>query len=357
MSAGWLRIVCAALVLAGAAPSPARAPSISIARAARCAASRRPSARCCARRRRRTCAAVTGLRGVSRRAARDPARLGARARTGDVARLRDRAALLGSRRPFAAHRRSWSDRFETSSYVDRGFDLAPQGPPNGNDPGLGDGATYYYRVRAYDDDGRTRRGRFRDRRGEHVRASPRRPGDCASTASSRAQVGLSLARARGSARAWLRGRAQPERRGAVQRRRPRRRPAPHHLRRPRSRRPPRLLLPGGGGEHGRRRGRPERARARADQAPSRCRRRASASQAAAAATRSSGSRTPSATSRTTGCSGRSAASSFEDVAHVEQPSFADKTAPSDELVSYRVIAVDADGLESAPSAAVEAPGP
>ena len=44
-----------------------------------------------------------------------------------------------------------NDRFETS-FVDRGADLAPKaGPPSSTD--LGDGATYYYRVRAFDASG------------------------------------------------------------------------------------------------------------------------------------------------------------------------------------------------------------
>jgi fibronectin type 3 domain-containing protein len=37
-----------------------------------------------------------------------------------------------------------------SSYVDRGFDLARKSPLTGSDPGLGDGARYFYRLRAYD---------------------------------------------------------------------------------------------------------------------------------------------------------------------------------------------------------------
>jgi len=47
---------------------------------------------------------------------------------------------------------------------------------------------------------------------------------------------------------------------------------------------------------------------------------------------------------------------FEDLASVDAPHFTDASAPADEPVSYRVIAVDADGLESAPSASVDAPG-
>lgn len=47
---------------------------------------------------------------------------------------------------------------------------------------------------------------------------------------------------------------------------------------------------------------------------------------------------------------------FEDLASVEAPRFSDTSAPADEHVSYRVIAVDADGLESVPSASVDAPG-
>jgi len=46
-----------------------------------------------------------------------------------------------------------TDRFETG-LVDRGFDLAPKSPLAGGEPGLGDGAAYHYRVRAYDPSGR-----------------------------------------------------------------------------------------------------------------------------------------------------------------------------------------------------------
>ena len=46
-----------------------------------------------------------------------------------------------------------TDRFETG-LLDRGFDLAPKSPAAEGSPGLGDGATYYYRVRAYDGNGR-----------------------------------------------------------------------------------------------------------------------------------------------------------------------------------------------------------
>ena len=46
-----------------------------------------------------------------------------------------------------------TDRFETG-HLDRGFDLAPKASAAGGEPGLGDGTTYFYRVRAYDDDGR-----------------------------------------------------------------------------------------------------------------------------------------------------------------------------------------------------------
>jgi fibronectin type 3 domain-containing protein len=48
---------------------------------------------------------------------------------------------------------------------------------------------------------------------------------------------------------------------------------------------------------------------------------------------------------------------FEDLASVEAPHFVDETAPPDEPLEYRVIAVDADGLESAPSAPVQVPRP
>ena len=44
------------------------------------------------------------------------------------------------------------DRFETG-VLDRGFDLAPKSPAANGEPGLGDGATYYYRVRAFDAQG------------------------------------------------------------------------------------------------------------------------------------------------------------------------------------------------------------
>lgn len=40
------------------------------------------------------------------------------------------------------------DRFETA-YLDQGFDLARKASAAGGDPGLGDGATYFYRVRAF----------------------------------------------------------------------------------------------------------------------------------------------------------------------------------------------------------------
>ncbi len=46
-----------------------------------------------------------------------------------------------------------TDRFETG-LLDRGFDLAPKSPAAEGNPGLGDGAAYYYRVRAYDAEGR-----------------------------------------------------------------------------------------------------------------------------------------------------------------------------------------------------------
>ncbi len=41
------------------------------------------------------------------------------------------------------------DRFETG-LLDRGFDLAPKSPATGGEAGLGDGAAYFYRVRAFD---------------------------------------------------------------------------------------------------------------------------------------------------------------------------------------------------------------
>ncbi len=44
------------------------------------------------------------------------------------------------------------DRFETG-LLDRGFDLAPKSPATEGEPGLGDGATYYYRVRTFDAQG------------------------------------------------------------------------------------------------------------------------------------------------------------------------------------------------------------
>jgi hypothetical protein len=45
------------------------------------------------------------------------------------------------------------DRFETS-FVDRGADLAPKATPGGTGADLGDGTTYYHRVRAFASDGR-----------------------------------------------------------------------------------------------------------------------------------------------------------------------------------------------------------
>ncbi|MCC6640518.1 MAG: hypothetical protein IT386_05050 [Deltaproteobacteria bacterium] len=45
-----------------------------------------------------------------------------------------------------------TDRFETG-LLDRGFDLAPKAPQAQGEPGLGDGASYYYRVRAFDAQG------------------------------------------------------------------------------------------------------------------------------------------------------------------------------------------------------------
>lgn len=45
------------------------------------------------------------------------------------------------------------DRFETA-FVDRGSDLAPKATPSGSGSDLGDGATYYHRVRAFASDGR-----------------------------------------------------------------------------------------------------------------------------------------------------------------------------------------------------------
>jgi hypothetical protein len=45
-----------------------------------------------------------------------------------------------------------TDRFETG-LLDRGFDLAPKSPAAEGEPGLGDGAAYYYRVRAFDTQG------------------------------------------------------------------------------------------------------------------------------------------------------------------------------------------------------------
>ncbi len=44
------------------------------------------------------------------------------------------------------------DRFETG-VLDRGFDLAPKSAAAGGEPGLGDGAEYFYRVRAFDGSG------------------------------------------------------------------------------------------------------------------------------------------------------------------------------------------------------------
>jgi len=44
------------------------------------------------------------------------------------------------------------DRFETG-LLDRGFDLAPKSPAAEGEPGLGDGAAYAYRVRAFDAQG------------------------------------------------------------------------------------------------------------------------------------------------------------------------------------------------------------
>lgn len=46
-----------------------------------------------------------------------------------------------------------TDRFETG-LLDRGFDLAPKSPAAAGEPGLGDGAEYHYRVRAFDAEGR-----------------------------------------------------------------------------------------------------------------------------------------------------------------------------------------------------------
>lgn len=45
-----------------------------------------------------------------------------------------------------------TDRFDTG-LLDRGFDLAPKSAATGGEPGLGDGAVYHYRVRAFDDSG------------------------------------------------------------------------------------------------------------------------------------------------------------------------------------------------------------
>lgn len=45
-----------------------------------------------------------------------------------------------------------TDRFETG-ILDRGFDLAPKSAAARGEPGLGDGATYHYRVRAFDGSG------------------------------------------------------------------------------------------------------------------------------------------------------------------------------------------------------------
>lgn len=45
-----------------------------------------------------------------------------------------------------------TDRFETG-LLDRGFDLAPKSPATQGEPGLGDGASYFYRVRAFDAQG------------------------------------------------------------------------------------------------------------------------------------------------------------------------------------------------------------
>jgi hypothetical protein len=45
-----------------------------------------------------------------------------------------------------------TDRFETG-LLDRGFDLAQKSPAAQGEPGLGDGAAYFYRVRAFDSHG------------------------------------------------------------------------------------------------------------------------------------------------------------------------------------------------------------
>jgi fibronectin type 3 domain-containing protein len=66
------------------------------------------------------------------------------------------------------------DRFETS-FVDRGADLAPKAQP-GSSADLGDGATYYYRVRAFDPSGSIAAAPSRVGEATTV-ASPSRPDD------------------------------------------------------------------------------------------------------------------------------------------------------------------------------------
>lgn len=242
-----------------------------------------------------------------------------------------------------------------SSYVDRGFDLARKTPTSGTDPGLGDGARYFYRLRAYDGS-----QRIAAAASEVVTAStaarPAAPGELRAYSQLPRRIGL----------AW-RAPDDPHVRGYVVERSP--------------------SATGPFSVVGRVEGRHRTTFVDRDLGDLRVfyYRVAAVSAAGAEGSPSEPVRAltkaeplPPAGLRLEGGGGRIelvwepnaerdvaryrvqrkiGGDGFEDLASVEEPRFTDTTAPPDELVSYRVIAVDADGLESAPSAPVEAPAP
>lgn len=241
-----------------------------------------------------------------------------------------------------------------SSYVDRGFDLARKAPSSGSDPGLGDGTRYFYRLRAYDSS-------------HHIAAAA-------------SEIVTASTAPRPAAPAELRAYSQlPRRIGLTWRA-----PEDPHVRGYLIERSPSAT--GRFSVVGQVDGRYRTTFVDRELGDLRVfyYRVAAVSSTGAAGEPSEPVRAmtkaeplPPARLRVTGHAGRVelvwepnaerdvaryrvqrklGGGAFEDLATVETPRFTDEAAPTDELVSYRVIALDGDGLESIPSPIVEAPG-